>query len=241
MAGAVLAFRMKYHYRTNSERKNRRLKMTHRSLIIFLVLVIVVFIILAWMGLQYMWGEISTKESPATDKGYFAGSNKTTYDNGVFSFTSAKNWVVDERSSEPPKKFVYLSQKGPNVEYIMTVFITDIPQTPTKYVLPVRVSGNRMSSELISPKCGTDEKNVRTSDAPTAATIAESEFKGIAFICKMEGFENLITLVHETGGYALPFTTGTGDPVPVSLVFQDMSVNLQLDPIRDIVNSFTVK
>jgi hypothetical protein len=232
---------MKYHYQSNIDRRKRRLKMTHRTLLVVLFLVIVIVVVLSWIGLQYMWGEISTKEGPSTDKGYFSGSSKTTYDNGVFSFMSAKNWVIDERSSQPPKKFVYLSQKGPNVEYIMTVFLGDIPQTPVKYVLPVRTNGNRMSSDLISPKCGSEEKDVITSDAPTAATVANTEYKGIKFVCKMEGFENLVALGHEGGGYSLPLTNSKGEAAPVSMVFQDLAINLQLDPVREVINSFTVK
>jgi hypothetical protein len=231
---------MKYHHKTNIQKRKRQLKATHRTLLVVLVVVIFILLLLAWLGLQYMWNEVASKEGPAADKGYYAGSTKTTYDNGKFAFTSAKNWVPEERTSAPPDKFVYVSQRGLNVDYLMTVYLNNIPEIPTKYVLPVKVVGNRMSTEPVSPKCG-NEKNVSTSAAPTSATIAASEYKGIKFTCKMEGFENIVALVHDKDGYKIPMATAEGKIVPVGIVIQDLAVNLQMDPIREIVNSFVVK
>lgn len=193
-----------------------------------------------WLGLQYMWSEISVKDGPAQDKGYYAGASTSVYDNGKFSFTSSKNWKLNEQTSTVPTKYVFTSESGPITEYMMTVYLTTVPDIPTKYILPVGVRGNRLSAGTLSPKCG-PKKESQTSSAPTSATIAPTTFEGITFTCKLEGFENIIALARAQDGYALLMTTPKGEQLKVGLVFQDLTASLHTDVIKEIANSFSVK
>lgn len=193
-----------------------------------------------WLGLQYVWNEVSVKDGPSQDKGYYAGAATSIYDNGKFSFTSSKNWKLSEQTSTIPTKYVFTSESGPITEYMMTVYLTTIPDIPTKYILPVSVQGNKLSAGTLSPKCDV-KKNSQTTTAPTSATVAPTSFEGIDFTCKLEGFENIVALAQAENGYAIPMRTAKGEELKIGLLFQDLTASLHSDVIKEITNSFAVK
>lgn len=231
---------MKYNHKTNIQRSKRRLKRTKRTLVIALVVSVLIGLGLLWYALQYAWNETAAKESPVVDKGFYAGSQTTTYDNGKFSFTSAKNWELEERASKIPEKYVYVSRRGQNAQYLWTIYFDNIPDLPTKYILPIRIVNNRLNTGAVSPKCG-DEKDTRVTSAPTGATVATAVYDGLEYTCKIEGFENIVAPVYDQGGYVLPIADSNGQVVKVGMIFQDLGINLQLDPIKEVINSFNVK
>jgi hypothetical protein len=226
----------KYHHQKNIHKKHRRTKK------LFYVLAVVFLIVigaLAYAGYMF-WQDASKKPAPIaseeTSLGVYEGAPQKTVSNEVFEFRSSRDWTFSNRSSEVGKKYEYISQRNTMTDYVLTIYIGEVPTIQaTSYLVPVEVVNNQLVAGEVSPHCKTEE------DGPGLLLNEQKEYQGIPYLCNRETNQQIAMIgVEGLGTYAV-LSNSDGEERQVSLVFEDVSGKFRPDAFMELIKSFKLR
>ena len=158
-----------------------------------------------------------------------------TFTSPYFTFQTDKNWQAMP-AEYTANIYVYRAFRNNLVERDLTVYVNTLPvNLMLTYILPVQVTGNKLSASDISQHCRNylPASYLASSRNPTSVTV-----ETVNFTCQTDGTSVTIGTGTKGGSYQTTMTRKNGTSAQYFLLYHDLTFSSRPEIFKTITESF---
>jgi len=222
-----------YHYDDNLPKTMARWS---RLKIAIISLLLLVLLITGYILVDSIRSKSSITQIQPTTSTLGSLVEQKIFDEKGFKFIADTTWErippVDDRYNA----FRYRSITQGLVKRQFTVYVNSFPgEYPVPYVLPIEISGNKLTPLAVSPNCTTfqpDKKNKRD---------VQLSWAGVSFLCDPDSGISEVAASHNKTGYKISLSSKSGQNNKFFFVYRDDEPIPKLGIFNELLLTFEAK